>query len=152
MRRPVPSCACETFQCALSSASVRCATRTSANVHACLLTGALTHALTHSQRAKDQIKSCDVKAYKTFIQEECSKVERFYRSKLEDIETEGNELAVLMAQSSSQVSGLVKRSWNHTEELRGLYDYGRLNHEGIRKALKKYDKVMKYLKPELQVL
>ena len=26
----------------------------------------------------------------------------------------------------------------------------RLNHEGIRKALKKYDKVMKHLKPELQ--
>eukprot|EP00802_Teleaulax_amphioxeia_P000832 Tamp_00833.p1 GENE.Tamp_00833~~Tamp_00833.p1 ORF type:complete len:1007 (+),score=271.07 Tamp_00833:253-3273(+) len=102
------------------------------------------------QRAKDQIKTCDVKAYKNFIHEECAKVERFYRSKLEDIETEGNELSVLMAQSSSQVSGLVKRSWNHTEELRGLYDYGRLNFEGIRKALKKYDKVMKHLKPELQ--
>ena len=102
------------------------------------------------QRAKEHIKDSDVKAYKIVIQEECAKVERFFRAKLEDIEAESAALNVLMSESKSQVSGLVKRSWNHTEDLRGLYDYGRLNHEGIRKALKKYDKVRKQLQPELQ--
>jgi len=103
------------------------------------------------KRAKDQITAAaDVLAYKAFIQEECGKVQRFYRSKLEAIEAEGSALSILMSQGNSQVAGLVKRSWNHTEDLRGLYDYGRLNYEGIRKALKKYDKVMKHLNPELQ--
>ena len=103
------------------------------------------------KRAKDQITAAaDVMAYKAFIQEECAKVQRFYRAKLEEIEAESSALSISMSQGNSQVSGLVKRSWNHTEDLRGLYDYGRLNFEGIRKALKKYDKVMKHLKPELQ--
>ena len=58
-------------------------------------------------------------------------MERFYRAKVEDIQEESNQLDVLMAQSNSQVSGLVKRSWNYTEELRGLYDFGRLGERGL---------------------
>jgi len=96
------------------------------------------------KRAKDKIKDrVDVPTFKGFIAEECSKVERFYQTKFEEIEQESEQLTVMMSQKSSQVAGLVKRSWNHTEDVRGLYDFGRLNYEGIRKSLKKYDKVMK---------
>jgi len=84
-------------------------------------------------------------------------VEKFYLQKTEELKQESAMLESVnlaggknVAESlASPVAGLVKRSWNHTEDLRGLYDFGRLNWEGIRKSLKKYDKVLD-TKPQLQ--
>mmetsp|Transcript_22465 Transcript_22465/g.53899 ORF Transcript_22465/g.53899 Transcript_22465/m.53899 type:complete len:971 (+) Transcript_22465:80-2992(+) len=95
------------------------------------------------KRAKKHIKSsADATTYKGFITEECIKVEKFYLQKVEELKADSVTLTTGMSQGGASVAGLVKRSWNHTEDLRGLYDFGRLNWEGIRKSLKKYDKVM----------
>mmetsp|Transcript_20680 Transcript_20680/g.40172 ORF Transcript_20680/g.40172 Transcript_20680/m.40172 type:complete len:461 (-) Transcript_20680:1458-2840(-) len=103
------------------------------------------------KRAKDQIKAkADVPTYKEFIENECAKVERFYNQKMAEVEKQSAQLTQMMSDkktSHSSVSALVKVSWTHTEDLRGLYDFCKLCSEGIRKSLKKYDKV---LKKELQ--
>jgi hypothetical protein len=49
-----------------------------------------------------------------------------------------------------QVEMMVNRSWKHTQDLGDLYDFGRLNHDGVRKSLKKYDKTFAADRPNLQ--
>jgi len=105
------------------------------------------------KRAKDQIEDkADVPTFKEFIVAECNKVERFYAAKLEEVKLQSAELEKFMSSKSSAgtVGAIVKVSWEHTEDLRGLYDYCRLCAEGIRKSLKKYDKTFKTANPELQ--
>ena len=101
------------------------------------------------KRAKDHIKGkCDVPTYKEFIENECAKAERFYALKLEELTRQSGQLTTMMSDKSakntqSMVSVFVKASWEHTQDLRGLYDFCKLCAEGIRKSLKKYDKVLK---------
>lgn len=103
------------------------------------------------KRAKDYIEDkADVPTFKEFIAQECNKVERFYTQKLGLVKTQSDELSKLVGGQDRSISALVKVSWSHTEDLRGLYDYCRLCSEGIRKSLKKYDKCNKEAKPDLQ--
>ena len=64
------------------------------------------HLLTYlNQRAKDKIKDrVDIPTFKAFIAEECSKVERFYNTKFEEIEQESEQLTVMMSQKSSVIA------------------------------------------------
>lgn len=102
------------------------------------------------KRAKARIKEkADVPQYKTFIMEECNRVESFYRIMVEELKRESEALKALMNQSGS-VEMMVNRSWKHTEDLGDLYDFGRLNHDGVRKSLKKYDKTFLTQQPKLQ--
>jgi hypothetical protein len=59
------------------------------------------------QRAKSRIKErVDTPQYKTFMMEECNRVESFYRIMVEEVKRESQELTGLMKQSGSVRSKL----------------------------------------------
>ncbi|KAJ1480087.1 hypothetical protein T484DRAFT_1811926, partial [Baffinella frigidus] len=107
-----------------------------------------------------------IKAEKLYLQkvEDLQTVEKFYLQKVEELKADSVTLTTGMSQGGASVPEthwvatcpVLSAEWGEkfylqkVEELKadsvtlttGMYDFGRLNWEGIRKSLKKYDKVM----------